>query len=74
MKNIELVTIRNTGNDQSIVLPPGVVAAMGWVEKQALYLHSHLDDGIWISAKNDSNLMEEIVAATKQLAKSDPAQ
>lgn len=74
MKNIEVVTIRNVGNDQSIVLPPSVMAAMGWVEKQTLYLHRHLDDGIWISAKNDSHLMEEIVVVTKQLAKSDPYQ
>lgn len=67
MNNVRLVAIRNAGDCRSIDLPPDLVAALGWVEKENLYLHCHLNDGVWISAKNDSAVMEEIVAAAEKL-------
>ncbi len=69
MDNVRLVAIRNAGDCRSIELPPDVVAALGWVEKENLYLHCHLDDGVWISAKDDSAVMEEIVAVAQNLTK-----
>lgn len=68
VNKVRLVAFRNNRNAWSIEVPPDVVAALGWIEKQDLYLHCHLTDGLWISTKNDSTLMDEIVAATEQLA------
>lgn len=65
---VRLVPFRNTGDSWFIEVPLETVAALGWIEKQDLYLHCHLTDGLWISTKNDSVLMDEIVAVAEQLA------
>jgi hypothetical protein len=62
-----LVAFRNTGNSWFIEVPQDTVAALGWAGKKNLYLHCQLTDGIWISTKNDSAVMDEIVAITEQL-------
>lgn len=55
-------TLRRVDGAWQIELPDDLVRSIGWTADQPIFVHRELTDGLWLSAQDQSDAVDQLVA------------